>query len=87
MTLRSIIPDLSDKCSFTTIFLSQVTRLFRDGRFGSKVGQIVPKWNKSGAFSDQISMHLANLTDFGAKPTIPACNCVVGHGDKNSLGT
>ena len=31
----------------------------RDGRFGSKVGQIGPKWNKSGAFSDQISVHLA----------------------------
>ena len=36
----------------------------RDGRFGSKVGQIGPKWDKSGAFSDQISVHLA-------KPTIP----------------
>ena len=31
----------------------------RDDRFGSKVGQIGPKWDKSGAFSDQISMHLA----------------------------
>ena len=31
----------------------------RDGRFGSKVGQIGPKWDKSGAFSDQISVHLA----------------------------
>ena len=30
-----------------------------DGRFGSKVGQIGPKWDKSGAFSDQISVHLA----------------------------
>ena len=29
----------------------------RDGRFGSKVGQIGPKWDKSGAFS--ISVHLA----------------------------
>ena len=28
-------------------------------RFGSKVGQIGPKWEKSGAFSDQISVHLA----------------------------
>ena len=26
----------------------------RDGRFGSKVGQIGPKWEKSGALSDQI---------------------------------
>ena len=31
----------------------------RDGRFDSKVGQIGPKWDKSGAFSDQISVHLA----------------------------
>ena len=31
----------------------------RDGRFSSKVGQIGPKWDKSGAFSDQISVHLA----------------------------
>ena len=31
----------------------------RDGRFGSKVGQIGPKWAKSGAFSNQISVHLA----------------------------
>ena len=36
-----------------------------DGRFGSKVGQIGPKWDKSGAFSDQISVHLAQ----GAKYT------------------
>ena len=26
----------------------------------SKVGQIGPKWDKSGAFSDQISVHLAH---------------------------
>ena len=31
----------------------------RDDRFGSKVDQIGPKWDKSGAFSDQISVHLA----------------------------
>ena len=31
----------------------------RDGRFGSKVGQIGPNWDKSGTFSDQISVHLA----------------------------
>ena len=29
------------------------------GRFGSKVGQIGPKWDKSGAISDQFSVHLA----------------------------
>ena len=38
---------------------------YRDGRFGSKVGQICQKWDKSGAFSDQISVHLAR----GAKCT------------------
>ena len=46
----------------------------RDGRFCSKLGHIGPKCDKSGAFSDQISVHLApraNLTHFGAKPTIP----------------
>ena len=32
----------------------------RDGRFGSKVGQIAPKWDKSGDFSDPISVHLAH---------------------------
>ena len=42
----------------------------RDGRFCSNVGQIGPKWDKSGAFSDQISVHLARGR-FRAKPTIP----------------
>ena len=31
----------------------------RDGRFSSKVGQIGHKWDKSGAFSHEISVHLA----------------------------
>ena len=31
-------------------------------RFGPKMGQIGPKWEKSGSFSDQISVH------FGADP-------------------
>ena len=31
----------------------------RDGRFVSKVDQIGPKWDESGAFSDQMSVHLA----------------------------
>ena len=35
-----------------------MTALGRDGRFGSKVSQIGHKWDKSGAFSDQISVHL-----------------------------
>ena len=42
----------------------------RDGRFGFKVGQIGPKWDKSGTFSDQISVHLAR-GHLEAKPTIP----------------
>ena len=32
----------------------------REGRFGSKVGQIGPKLDKSGTFSDHISVHLAH---------------------------
>ena len=49
-------------CQLTTVdYRSDLNS--RDGRFGSKVGQIGPKWDKSGAFSDQISVHLA--------PTIP----------------
>ena len=44
---------------------TQLVVFTMDGRFGSKVGQIGPKWDKSGAFSDQISVHLAR----GAKCT------------------
>ena len=33
------------------------SRGYRDVRFGPKVGQIAPKWDKSGTFSDQISVH------------------------------
>ena len=33
----------------------------RNARFGSKVGQIGHKWNKSGTFSDYISVHLARI--------------------------
>ena len=40
--------------------------LHQDGRFGSKLGQIGPKWDKSGAFSDQISVHLA-ISDVSSK--------------------
>ena len=40
----------------------------RDGRFGSKVGQIGPKWDKTGAFSYQISVHLARLKSDLKKP-------------------
>ena len=51
-------------------------------RFGPKKGPISPKWDKSGAFSDYISVHLApnsgfdsfgaNLTHLGTKIDIPA---------------
>ena len=45
----------------------------RDGRFGSKVGQIGPKWDKSGAFSDQISVHLAHGTIWPTlEPNLPS---------------
>ena len=44
--------------SFRFDYLARIHQT-RDGRFGSKVGQIGPKWDKSGAFSDQISVHLA----------------------------
>ena len=39
--------------------VDMVKLLTMDGRFDSKVGQIGSKWDKSGAFSDQISVHLA----------------------------
>ena len=39
--------------------VARVRPVDRDGRFGSKVGQIGPKW--------------ANLSHFGAKPTISVC--------------
>ena len=37
--------------------LARNATLSKDGRFGSKVVQIGPKWDNSGAFSDQISVH------------------------------
>ena len=33
----------------------------KDVRFRPKVGHIGPKWDKSGAFSDKISVHLAPI--------------------------
>ena len=47
-------------CQVVSMIVIVSVRLFqgRDGRFGSKVGQIGPKRDKSGAFSDQISVHL-----------------------------
>ena len=32
----------------------------RDVRFGSKVGQLFPEWEKFGTFSDQISIHFGS---------------------------
>ena len=55
------------------ITTSAVTRLYTqsgtstthpiicNSRFGSKVGQIGPKWDKSGTFSDQISVHFGAI--------------------------
>ena len=34
------------------------TLLYRDGRFGSKVGQIGPKWEKSGASKNVLKSDL-----------------------------
>ena len=34
----------------------------KGGRFGSKVGQIGPKLDKVGTFSDHISVHLAQMS-------------------------
>jgi len=39
------------------VMFNQKLPVIRDGRFGSKVGQSGPKWDKSGAFSDQIVYH------------------------------
>ena len=35
----------------------------RDVRFGRKVGQIGPKWDISGTFSDKISAHFVLKSD------------------------
>ena len=44
----------------SSLIKDKVFNLFdRDCRFGSKVSQIGPKWDKFGPFSDQISVHLA----------------------------
>ena len=42
--------------------MTDVRGVGRDGRFGSKVGQIGPKWDKSESFSDQISVHFGSST-------------------------
>ena len=50
-----------NKSVFLTLNLFLAGSGIREGRFGSKVGQIGPKWDKSGTFSDQISVHLAPM--------------------------
>ena len=45
---------------FTPTASNKSVRL-RDGRFGSKVGQIGPKWDKSGAFSAPDLSHLGPI--------------------------
>ena len=52
----------------------------RDGRFGSKVGQIGPKSDKSGAFSDQISVHLAHLVTIWPSLLVAACSRLLESG-------
>ena len=49
--------DMKGQCGHHDIII--YTTQHRDARFGFKVGQIDPKRDKSGTFSDQISVHLA----------------------------
>ena len=45
----------------------------RDGKFGSKVGQVGPKWDKSGDFSDhilRILAHRAKCTESDMKKSL-----------------
>ena len=46
-------------CRYLTALVQSQTR---DGRFGSKVGHFGPKWDKSGTFSDQISVLIPYIT-------------------------
>ena len=67
LALVQIWPNISPNLtSLTCVYVclgslcDHLFSLSRDGRFGSKLGKIGPKWDKSGAFSDQISVHLAH---------------------------
>ena len=40
---------------------TKISGFVSDARFGCKVGQIGKKWDKSGTFSDQISVHFGAL--------------------------
>ena len=59
-----LVLDYNELQKFISLSVRSVKLLLynatRDGRFGSKVGQKSPKWDKSGTFSDQISVHLAH---------------------------
>ena len=55
-TWSKLVPYLTLQCSLVET---------RDGRFGYKVSQIGPKWDKFGAFSDQLSVHLAPMRHLG----------------------
>ena len=64
--MKRLTCSFPDTRSFVlTQFPVNLCNVSRVGRFGSKVGHIGAKWDKSGAFSDQISVHLT----WGAKCT------------------
>ena len=84
--LVPIWPNLKPNLAYLVyLFFHSRWKVTRDGRFGSKAGQIGPKWDKFGAFSGQISEHLlknylkspgfipfrANLAYFRDKSAIP----------------
>ena len=49
-------------CHVPIFVYSQKSVPLRDGKFGPKVGQIGPKWDKTGKFSHQISVQLVSLS-------------------------
>ena len=48
-------------CSYRSSVEIVIERQCWDGKFGPKVGQIGPKWDKSGTFPDQISVHFGSV--------------------------
>ena len=56
-------------CYITALSLSLIGN--RDGRFGSNVGQIGPKWDKSGAFSGAPNALKSDLKSLGFVPFRP----------------
>ena len=51
-----------------------------DVKFGQKVGQISPKWVKSGTFEDKFSVHFGSASHFGIKSDIPEIHQSVAEG-------